>query len=63
MSQADILMATKPVVKAFESLNISYYIGGSVASSAYGLARATMDVDIVANINPQQVSPLIKRLS
>lgn len=62
MKQADILTATEPVVKAFESLDISYYICGSVASSAYGMARATMDVDIVADIKPQHVRPLIKQL-
>jgi hypothetical protein len=55
MNQSDILRATEPVVNAFESLNVSYYIGGSVASSSYGMARATMDVDIIADIKPHHV--------
>lgn len=62
MSQSDIVAATKPVVKAFESLKIAYYIGGSVASSAYGIARATMDVDLVAAIKPQHVGALVQQL-
>ena len=62
MNQTDILRATKPVVNTFESLNISYYIGGSVASSSYGMARATMDVDIVADIKPHHVRELISQL-
>lgn len=62
MNQSDIVAATKPVVEAFEALNIAYYIGGSVASSAYGIARATMDVDMVAAIKPQHVSALVQQL-
>ncbi len=37
-----------PVLKAFERLNVEYYVGGSVASSAFGLPRTTLDVDLVA---------------
>lgn len=54
----DILAAVTPVVEAFESLGIAYHIGGSVASSAYGVARATLDVDLVADVQPGQVRPL-----
>lgn len=50
MATPDILAALTPVTKAFDQLSIQYYIGGSVASSIYGMARATMDVDIVADI-------------
>jgi len=49
MTNPDILLAIKPVIKAFDRLSIPYYIGGSVASSVYGMARATMDVDIIAD--------------
>lgn len=62
MPQADIVIAIKPVVKAFDALNIAYYIGGSVASSAYGIARATMDVDMVAVIEAHHVSALVQQL-
>lgn len=51
MNEPDILTATRPVVKAFEQLGIRYFIGGSIASSAYGIARSTMDVDIVADMH------------
>lgn len=62
MTQSDIIVATKPVVQAFEALHIPYYICGSVASSAYGIARATMDVDMVAAIKPQHVGALVQQL-
>ena len=44
-----ILLAVQPVIQAFEKLSIPYHIGGSIASSVYGMARATLDVDIVAD--------------
>ncbi len=56
MNPPDILLALKNVISAFDSLSISYYIGGSLASSVYGIARATMDVDIVADIQLGKIS-------
>ena len=38
------------------------YIGGSVASSVYGIARATMDIDVIVHIAPDQVSSLVSLL-
>jgi len=62
MKKPDIIVALDMVIGCFEKLGIAYYIGGSVASSAYGLARATMDVDLVANVELRQVSRLVKAL-
>lgn len=62
MSTPDILDAIKPVVASFEKLGILYYIGGSVASSVYGLARSTLDVDMVSNLTSQQVHKLVEML-
>jgi len=62
MNQIDIVATTKPVVEAFERLGIPYSIGGSVASSTYGIARATMDVDIVAAIQLEHVGILVEQL-
>jgi hypothetical protein len=62
MQKSDIVLALKPVIQAFEQLSIPYYIGGSIASSVYGLARATMDVDLVADLALGQVSSLAERL-
>ena len=62
MKKPDILAALDPVVKAFEKIGVSYYLGGSVASSAYGIARATLDVDLVADLSAQHVNPLTEML-
>jgi hypothetical protein len=37
----EISMAVKPVADVLERLGVKYFIGGSVASSAYGIARST----------------------
>jgi len=62
MQAPDILSALKPVIQSFEKLDIPYYIGGSVASSVYGMARATLDVDIIADIKTSQITGLKKDL-
>jgi len=62
MRDLDILKTIIPVTKAFEKLGITYYIGGSVASSAYGMARATMDVDCVSNLSQEKVGNFVKML-
>ena len=62
MKKPDIVLALDMVIACFEKLGIEYYIGGSVASSAYGIARATMDIDLVANVEIRQVNDLVKAL-
>ena len=58
MKIPDILLAMQPVIQAFEKLSIPYYIGGSVASSIYGIARATLDVDMVADLKISHINHL-----
>ena len=38
------------VVQAFDKLGIEYLVAGSLASSVYGVPRATQDVDLVADL-------------
>lgn len=56
------IQVTLKVVRAFEHLGIPYLIGGSLASAVYGQIRATMDADLVADIKPSHVSPLVALL-
>ena len=62
MKLPDIIEVTLKVVKVFEELGIAYHIGGSLASSAFGIARSTLDVDIVADIKPEQASDIYENL-
>ena len=62
MNTPDILSAIKPVIHVFQQLGIDYYIGGSVASSTYGMPRATMDVDMVTNFTLDCVDEFVNML-
>jgi hypothetical protein len=57
-----VMTAFSGVVVAFEKLGIPYLIGGSVASSVYGVPRATNDADLVADIKHEQILTLIAEL-
>ena len=47
------------VVSAFDELNVPYFLGGSMASSAHGIYRATNDADFVADLRPTHASKLV----
>lgn len=63
MTSPDIVAAMAPIIEAFGRLGVPYAVVGSVASSAHGVARATLDVDIVADLREQHVDPLVAALS
>jgi len=62
MNITDIVRTLTPIIEALEQFNVPYLIGGSVASSVFGQARPTQDVDIVADLQPSQVRPFVKLL-
>ena len=62
MKKTDLLSALQPVTSSFEKLSIPYYIGGSVASSVYGMARSTLDVDMVADVRSHHIPLLVQEL-
>lgn len=62
MQSSDTLAAVSPVVNALEQLGVTYYLGGSIVSSTYGLARSTLDVDLVADLAQRHVQPLTDAL-
>jgi hypothetical protein len=56
------IAVTLQVTEIFEELSIPYVIGGSMASTAYGRIRTTMDVDIVVDLRAEQVDSLVAAL-
>ena len=50
MSPSDHRRALEPVIDALEQLEVFHFIGGSVASSAHGIARTTIDADVIADL-------------
>lgn len=61
-------MLSEPVLvvarlaRTFDTLGIRYVVGGSVASSLYGIPRATQDIDIVADVRSSHVEGITKAL-
>ena len=62
MSLFSFPSALVPVIDVFEKLGVRYYIGGSVASSAHGIARSTQDIDIIADLHLQHARLLVDSL-
>jgi len=51
------------LLAVLDRLEIPYEIGGSVASSAHGIPRTTLDVDIVVDLKPDQINHFAAELS
>lgn len=50
------------VTAVLEQLGISYLIGGSLASTLYGMVRTTQDADIVAEMRLTHMEPFLAAL-
>ncbi|OGF65010.1 MAG: hypothetical protein A2Y62_14390 [Candidatus Fischerbacteria bacterium RBG_13_37_8] len=59
---SDPIAIIAAVVSVLEGLHIIYYIGGSFASSLYGIPRSSQDVDIIADIRPEHVNSFVQNL-
>ena len=57
------IAVTLLVVDALEKLGVRYLIGGSLASALYGVPRATMDADLVADLRLEHAEPLAHALT
>lgn len=51
MSVVEIFAALRLVAETFDRLGIGYYVVGSIASSLYGVPRATNDADLIAAVH------------
>lgn len=56
------ILVTLLVTEAFEALEIPCFFGGSLATAVHGIARATMDVDMVAEMGINHIQPLLSML-
>ena len=63
MTDSGLVAALLPVADAFAALGVRYFLGGSVASSAHGIARASLDADVVAALEPVHADALIAHLA
>jgi hypothetical protein len=51
---AEPLAVTLQVIDALDMLNVPYWIGGSLAVAVHGVARSTLDTDLVADLRIEQ---------
>jgi hypothetical protein len=51
------------VIEALEGLGVPYLIGGSLASAVHGVARATVDTDLVVDLRLEHAEQLAQALS
>jgi hypothetical protein len=58
----DFSAAISQLVDAFDALHVSYALGGSLASSLYGMQRATLQIDFVAELRNEHVPVLFDAL-
>jgi hypothetical protein len=56
------LRVTLAAAKALERMGVPYFVGGSLASSVHGVARATLDADIIAKLEPEHAGRFAKEL-
>ena len=61
-ARPEALQVALRVIEVFERLGVEYHLGGSYASSIHGVPRQTQDVDLVADLAPQHVEPLVAAL-
>lgn len=61
--QGESTRITLLVAQTLEQIGIPYAVGGSLASSLHGVMRSTLDVDIVADMRPEHIQPLVAALS
>lgn len=60
--QNEPIEVTLKVTGVFEKLGVPYLIGGSLASTLYGMVRTTQDSDIVAEMRMEHLQPFISAL-
>jgi hypothetical protein len=56
------IAVTLLVIEVLDTLGVPYLIGGSLASAVHGVARATADTDLVADLHPEHAAPLAQAL-
>ncbi|HEU4883437.1 MAG TPA: hypothetical protein VFT45_14345 [Longimicrobium sp.] len=58
----EALQVTLRVIRTLDLLGVRYVVGGSIASSIYGIPRATQDVDVVADLKEEHIPGFVAAL-
>ena len=60
--QNEPIEVTLLVTGVFEKLGVPYLIGGSLASTLYGMVRTTQDSDIITEMRSEHIHPFVVAL-
>ena len=60
--QNEPVEVTLKVTDVFEKLGVPYLIGGSLASTLYGMVRTTQDSDVIAEMRLEHLKPFVAAL-
>lgn len=60
--QNEPVEVTLKVTGVLEKLGVPYLIGGSLASTLYGMVRTTQDSDIIAEMRAEHLQPFVSAL-
>ncbi len=60
--QNEPIEVTLKVTNVFEQLGVSYVIGGSLASTLYGMVRTTQDSDVIAEMRSEHIPTFVAAL-
>jgi len=63
VTPSDLSAALRPVLDALAGLGVRHFVAGSIASSAHGVPRASIDADVVAELQPGHEATLIGALA
>jgi hypothetical protein len=58
----EAIAVTLLVINVLDELQVPYVIGGSLASAIHGVARTTLDSDLVADLRVEHVGRSVQRL-
>ncbi len=58
----DLLTVVLPALHLFEERNAFCYLGGSIASSIYGMQQMAQDIDLVVDLDGQDLTSLLSLL-
>jgi len=56
------IAVTAKVTAVLEKMDVPYFIGGSLASTLYGMIRTTQDSDIIAELRVEHIRPFVLAL-
>jgi hypothetical protein len=56
------IVVTAKVTSVLEKLAVPYFIGGSLASTLYGMVRTTQDSDIITELRSEHLQPFVNAL-